>query len=88
MLKDSHTLALTSPHNTLPQAVMMGDPSAKRMLAEASEIHALQSSSHMVTGCYDHAICVWQACDAERVVFRASCLAVPCCLVRGGSSLR
>ena len=45
----------------------MGDPSAKRMLAEASEIHALQSSSHMVTGCYDHAIRVWQACDAERV---------------------
>ena len=46
---------------------MSGDAAAARVLAQTLEAERLQASSHMVTGCYDHAIRVWQACDPQRV---------------------
>ena len=46
---------------------MSGDASSARVLAQALEAEKLQLSSHIVTGCYDHAIRLWQACDAQRV---------------------
>lgn len=48
-------------------AAMLGDASAARAVAEARMITSLESSSHFITGCYDHAVRVWQACDPERV---------------------
>jgi hypothetical protein len=39
---------------------MSGDASSARFLAQALEAEKLQLSSHIVTGCYDHAIRLWQ----------------------------
>ena len=45
------------------QFSMSGDAAAARALSEALEREALQLSSLVVTGCYDHAVRVWRVCD-------------------------